>query len=129
LCYNSFSSGFTSRAVELKPFTSKVLSLLWSNHKVSYHLFSCGSEGKIIWWRVFRDSKQTLQMEQIRTFCIPYSKQRWASAVDVLDQDVMSQDRDEEMGNCHVVFGDRKGSVHLFNAQGSTKEKVSNVDD
>ena len=86
---------------------------------MSYNLFSCGPEGITIWWRVSTDKEQRMQLEQIRTFCIPYSKQRWASAVEVL------LSADDHVESCHVVFGDRKGSVHLYDAQGATKDKVS----
>ncbi|XP_031568393.1 WD repeat-containing protein 6-like [Actinia tenebrosa] len=117
-------TSFSLDAKEVKPFTSKVLSLLWSVQTASHSLFSCGPEGIIIWWHVFKDSQQVLQMVRVRTFCIPYSKQRWPSAVEVLDQDKMSTKRERKVGNCHIVFGDRKGSLHLFDARRITQHEV-----
>lgn len=73
---------------------------------------------------MFKDSQGVLQMERVHTFSIPYSKQRWASAVEVLDQDVMATEQERRKGNCHIVFGDRKGSIHLFDARGSSQHEV-----
>ncbi|KAK3727053.1 hypothetical protein QZH41_012560, partial [Actinostola sp. cb2023] len=64
-------TGFYSQSIEVKPFTSKVLSF----------------------------SGPTTRLEVLLS-------------------------ADDHVESCHVVFGDRKGSVHLYDAQGATKDKV-----
>lgn len=63
-------------------------------------------------------------MEQVRRFCIPYSKQRWASAVELLNHDNIATEQEGKVGNCHIVFGERKGSIHLFDARGRSQHEV-----
>jgi len=168
-----FLVDIASKCVEIQPFNSKVLSLLWaSSNNTPYNLFSCGPDGIIIWWTVTIETTQPIQINKITTFCIPYSKQRWASAVEV----VISSDNyhgdhfhgndsidsyhgnhhqrdnhhdDNHLGdshhsdnpcidhhpndnhygnshysNCHVILGDRKGSIHLFDCHGSGQNDV-----
>ena len=112
---------FVWTPAEVKPYDGKVLSVLWSTYESPHNLFSCGPEGIMIWWKVRRDvERKTLHLDPLHHLCLPPSKQRWASAVDI----VPILDTQHSKDSCVLVCGDRKGSIHLFDPTGLALDKV-----
>ncbi|XP_070541376.1 tRNA (34-2'-O)-methyltransferase regulator WDR6-like [Ptychodera flava] len=94
----------SSQLSEVKVYEGKVLSLCWASNQ---DIFTSGPDGMVTWWKVQLSSQQ-LKVNKLQCYLLPYARQRWVTAVSILDS------------NKGLVIGDRRGTVHLY--QSETKE-------
>ena len=119
-----YPTDFVCAPVEAKPYDGKVLNISWSSHGAPQNLFTCGPEGIMIWWRIRRgdEDRKALTMVALHSFRLPPSKQRWASAVEIVP--VFSTRNSNERHQ--LICGDRKGTVHLFEVpKGAATDQVT----
>jgi len=110
-------------SVELHAYTGKVHNLLWSQLHSPQHLFSCGPDGQVTWWKIRRnEGEPTFHATPLHSFTLPPSKQRWASAVEIFLDPIRKEisSRESWTKDAVVVCGDRKGSLHLFDPKNVT---------
>lgn len=108
-------ANFNYPSVELQAYSGKVHSLLWSQQHSPRHLFSCGPDGQITWWNIIctKGETTTINVTPLCIFTLPPSKQRWASAIEIFQ---ISNKETVTNKSALIVCGDRKGSLHLFDA-------------
>ena len=106
---------FNYPSVELQAYSGKVHNLLWSQQYSPQHLFSCGPDGQITWWNIICTNGETttFNVTPLCIFTLPPSKQRWASAIEIFQ---LSNKETVTNKSALIVCGDRKGSLHLFDA-------------
>eukprot|EP00794_Sanderia_malayensis_P005575 gene5575-6264_t len=104
-------------STEIEAFDAKVFSIFTlSTSRISTdvserYLVACGPEGRIFVWTIFINDK-SIQLKEKGRFQLPYCRQRWAAAVDILDVPRFP------VKCAHIEFalvvGDRRGSLHVF---------------
>ena len=115
--------------MELTAYSGKVHNLLWSSQNSRQYLFSCGPEGQMTWWNIEHvNNVPVFIVSPLRSFILPPSKQRWATAIEIFPNPSTKRSSDNENWTAEsmlLVCGDRKGSLHLFDPRCSTSsEKV-----
>lgn len=118
MCYHS---------AEVKPYSGKVLSLVWTMVDCPSTLLSCGPEGQMHWWRVIHNwQTKELHLEPLCFFLLPPSKQRWVTCAELLDlpQEDQNKEQDKIHERCLLLCGDRKGSLHVYDPRKSCNKKV-----
>ena len=120
---------FNHPCMELTAYSGKVHNLLWSSQNSRQYLFSCGPEGQMTWWNIKHvNSVPVFIVSPLRSFILPPSKQRWATAIEIFPNPSTKRSSDNENWTAEsmlLVCGDRKGSLHLFDPRYSTpSEKV-----
>ena len=81
------------------------------------------------WWNIKHvNSVPVFIVSPLRSFILPPSKQRWATAIEIFPNPSTKRSSDNEDWTAEsmlLVCGDRKGSLHLFDPSYSTSsEKV-----
>ena len=120
---------FNHPCMELTAYSGKVHNLLWSSQNSRQYLFSCGPEGQMTWWNIKHvHNVPVFIVSPLRSFILPHSKQRWATAIEIFPNPSTKRSSDNENWTAEsmlLVCGDRKGSLHLFDPRYPTSsEKV-----
>ena len=120
-----FSDDYTVEA--LKAFDGKVFSIFIlsvnSSKKVDNETFvaACGPNGIISLWNLQKD-EGTLQFTEKKLFELAYCRQRWAVACKILNISSASSQEESyaDMASSgykrSFIVGDRRGSIHVFDA-------------
>ncbi|KAK7869751.1 hypothetical protein R5R35_008286 [Gryllus longicercus] len=94
------------KIVDFSAAEGKIFSLQWLSPN---SILTCEVLGKLCLWSLQALEDGSYSLKKIKTFILPYSKERWVTSALLID-------------NYYLICGDRVGSIHLYSVQGEIND-------
>ena len=99
-----------------------------NQHQQQQFMLACGPEGDLRLYEIVLTAHQQhpTEIRLMAKFVLPHSKQRWITdAVLMMSHNNNNRDSMSDAGWWNLVCGDRRGSLHLFDA--SSKVRIPSI--